>query len=475
MKDELLARTAALAGRYLDSLGERKVAATSTPESLRAAFGAPLGEAGRPPAEVLEALVAAAEGGLIASAGPRYFGFVIGGSLPAALAADWMASAWDQDAGLYACGPAAAVVEEVAAAWVLDLLGLPPAASVGFVTGGQMANFTGLAAGRHAVLERAGWDVEEDGLAGAPPVHVVIGDEAHVTILMALRLLGLGSRRAIRVPADGQGRLRPEALRKTLASLDGPTLVCAQAGNVNTGAFDPVGEISEAAHERGAWVHVDGAFGLWAAAAPERRHLARGIEQADSWATDGHKWLNVPYDCGIAIVRDRAAHKKAMTGRAAYLVQSSGAERDPQDWTPEFSRRARGFPVWAALRSLGRSGVAEMVERCCRLATRMADRLRAGAEPGRLQVRILNEVVLNQVLVQLEAAGAEAGPFTRAVVTRVQRDGTCWMAGTRWHEQDALRISISNWSTQDADIDRSAEAILACARAEAAAVGGGQS
>jgi glutamate/tyrosine decarboxylase-like PLP-dependent enzyme len=298
-------------------------------------------------------------------------------------------------------------------------------------------------------------------------VNVVIGDEAHVTILMALKLLGLGTRRAVRVPADGQGRLRPDALRKTLASLDGPTLVCAQAGNVNTGAFDPVGEICEAAHERGAWVHVDGAFGLWASAAPERRHLARDVDRADSWATDGHKWLNVPYDCGIAVVRDPAAHKKAMTGHAAYLMQSSGAERDPQDWVPEFSRRARGFPVYAALRSLGRSGVAEMVERGCRLATRLADRLRAGAGPG-LQVRVLNEVVLNQVLVQFERPGTEAGAFTRAVVARVQRDGTCWMAPTRWHEQDAMRISISNWSTREADIDRSVEAILACARAEAA-------
>ena len=475
MTDDLLARTADLAGRYLASLAGRPVAATATPESLRAALGGALGEAGRSPTSVVEALVAGAEGGLMASAGPRYFGFVIGGSLPAALAADWMASAWEQNAGLYACGPAAAIVEEVAAGWVLDLLGLPASASVGFVTGGQMANFTGLAAGRHAVLERAGWDVGEDGLHGAPSVNVVIGEEAHVTILMALRLLGLGSRRVVRVPADTQGRMRPEALRETLASLDGPTLVCAQAGNVNTGSFDPVGEIAEAAHERGAWVHVDGAFGLWASAAPPRRHLTRGVERADSWATDGHKWLNVPYDCGIAIVRDPAAHKKSMTGRAAYLVQSSGAERDPQDWTPEFSRRARGFPVWAALRSLGRSGVAEMVERCCRLATRMADRLRAGAEPGRLEVRILNEVVLNQVLVQFAPTGADAGAFTRAVVARVQGEGTCWMAGTRWREQDAMRISISNWSTEDADIDRSVEAILACARAEAAAAGGGKS
>jgi glutamate/tyrosine decarboxylase-like PLP-dependent enzyme len=295
----------------------------------------------------------------------------------------------------------------------------------------------------------------------------VVGAEAHVTILTSLRLLGLGSGPAVRVAADGQGRMQVDALRRTLATLDGPTIVCAQAGNVNTGAFDPVGEISDLAHERGAWVHVDGAFGLWAAIAPGRAHLFRGVERADSWATDGHKWLNVPYDSGIAIVRDRVAHKAAMTGRAAYLVQSDGAERDPQDWTPEFSRRARGFPVYAALRSLGREGLTALVERCCRLATHMADRLRAGAAGAGVEVRILNEVVLNQVLLRFEPTGGDAGAFTRAVVGRVQREGTCWMAGTRWHELDAMRISISNWSTTEEDIDRSAKAILACARAEA--------
>jgi glutamate/tyrosine decarboxylase-like PLP-dependent enzyme len=417
---------------------------------------------GADPAAVIEHLAAAADAGLVASAGPRYFGFVIGGSLPAALAADWLATVWDQDAGLYACGPAAAVVEEVAAGWLLDLFALPAAASVGFVTGGQMANFTGLAAGRHAVLDRAGWDVEEDGLIGAPAVNVVIGEEAHVTILTALRMLGLGSRRVVRVAADGQGRIRVDELRSTLARLEGPTIVCAQAGNVNTGGFDPVGEIADIAHERGGWVHVDGAFGLWAATSPQLRHLVRGVDRADSWATDGHKWLNVPYDCGIAIVRDAAAHKAAMTGRASYLVQSRGAERDPQDWTPEFSRRARGFAVYAALKSLGRDGVTALVERCCRLARRMADRL--AAAPG---ARILNEVVLNQVLVRFEPTnGVDADAFTKAVVARVQREGTCWMAGSRWHGLDAMRISVSNWSTTEADIDRSAEAILAAARAE---------
>jgi glutamate/tyrosine decarboxylase-like PLP-dependent enzyme len=471
MSDPLLSRTAALAEQFLDSLRERPVAATATRETLAARMGGALPAHGQAPLEVVEALAAAAQdGGLMASAGPRYFGFVIGGSVPAALAADWLVSTWDQDAGLYACGPAAAVVEDVAAGWLLDLFGLPPSCSVGFVTGGQMANFTGIAAGRHAVLARAGYDVEEDGLRGAPPVHVVVGAEAHVTILTALRLLGLGSGRALRVPADGQGRMKADELRRTLASLDGPTIVCAQAGNVNTGAFDPVGEISDIAHEKGAWVHVDGAFGLWAAIAPARAHLFRGVERADSWATDGHKWLNVPYDSGIAIVRDPAAHKAAMTGRAAYLVQSDGAERDPQDWTPEFSRRARGFPVYAALRSLGRDGATALVERCCQLATRMAGRLRDGAPAG-VEVQILNEVVLNQVLVRFEPRRGDAGAFTKAVVARVQREGTCWMAGTRWHERDAMRISISNWSTTEDDIDRSAQAILACARAEAEAGG----
>jgi glutamate/tyrosine decarboxylase-like PLP-dependent enzyme len=462
-EEQLLDRIAGLSRRFLETLPGRPVAARGDLASLRRALGGALPSTGADAAAVIEDLAAAAEPGLMASAGPRYFGFVIGGSLPAALAADWLTTAWDQNAGLYACGPAAAVVEEVSAAWLLELFGLPPTASVGFVTGCQMANFTGIAAGRHAVLERAGWDVEEDGLIGAPAINVVVGDEAHVTVLTALRMLGLGSRRVVRVAADGQGRMKPDALRAALAGLTGPTIVCAQAGNVNSGAFDPVGEIADATHERGGWVHVDGAFGLWAAASPDLQQHTRGVERADSWATDGHKWLNVPYDCGLAIVRDAAAHKTAMTGRAAYLIQSSGSERDPQDWTPEFSRRARGFPVYAALKSLGRSGVADLVDRCCRLARRMADRL--AAAPG---VRILNEVVLNQVLVRFEApAGGDADAFTKAVIARVQREGTCWMAGSRWHGVDVMRISVSNWSTEEPDIDRSAEAILAAARAEA--------
>ncbi|HUG54813.1 MAG TPA: aminotransferase class V-fold PLP-dependent enzyme [Vicinamibacteria bacterium] len=463
-----MAGTAEIARRFLEGLPRRPVRASADLATLRAAFGGVLPARGADPLAVVQQVAAAADPGLVASAGPRYFGFVIGGSLPAAMAVEWLVSTWDQNAGLYACSPAAAVVEEVAAQWLLGLLGLPPESSVGFVTGCQMANFTGLAAGRHAVLARAGWQVEEDGLAGAPPVDVVIGEEAHVTVLTALRVLGLGSRRHLRVPTDAQGRMRVDALRQALAPLRGPTIVCAQAGNVNTGAFDPIGEIAEAAHERRAWVHVDGAFGLWAAASPALRHLVRGVEQADSWATDAHKWLNVPYDSGLAIVRDPAAHKTALTGRAAYLVQSSGVERDEQDWTPEFSRRARGFAVYAALRSLGSDGVAALVERCCRLARRMAERL--SPAPG---VSVLNEVVLNQLLVRFApASAADPDAFTRAVVARVQAEGTCWMAGTRWQGKDAMRLSFSNWSTTEADVDRSAEAILACARAEAGQGGG---
>jgi glutamate/tyrosine decarboxylase-like PLP-dependent enzyme len=351
-------------------------------------------------------------------------------------------------------------VEQVAGDWVVDLLGLPRTASVGFVTGGQMANTTALAAARYAVLRRAGWDVEEDGLIGAPAVQVLLGDEAHVTVSAALRMLGLGQRRAIRVPADDQGRMRVDGLRHALAGCDGPTIVCAQAGNVNSGAFDPLGDVAELAHGRGAWLHVDGAFGLWAAASPTTERLLRGVERADSWATDAHKWLNVPYDSGLVFCAHPQAHRAAMTSAAAYLVQSAGRERDPYDWVPESSRRARAFPLYAALRALGRSGLREMIERNCALARRMADRL--AAAPG---VAILNEVVLNQVLARLGPPGAtaevpEADAFTREVVARVQGDGTCWLGGTIWRGRAALRISISNWSTTETDVDRSAEAIL---------------
>ncbi len=459
----LLRHVAELAEAFLQGATKRPVAAAASLDELRTALGGPLGEQGAGPAQVIDDLACGAERGIVASAGPRYFGFVIGGSVPAALAADWLTSAWDQNAGLYATSPAASVVEEAAASWLLELFGLPATAGVGFVTGCQMANLTGLAAARHAVLRRVGWDVERQGLQGAPTVRVVIGDEAHVTILSSLRLLGLGSDRAQRVPTDGQGRMLPDALRRVLAAGDGPTIVCAQAGNVNTGAFDPLDVIGPITRERGAWLHVDGAFGLWAAASPALRHHVRGLTFADSWATDAHKWLNVPYDCGIVIVADAAAQRAAMGAQASYLVQSAGGERDPFEWVPEFSRRARGFVVWAALRSLGRRGVAELVERCSRLAARMAERL--ASTPG---VRVLNEVVLNQVLVRFEPpAGGDADAFTKKVIARVQRDGTCWLGGTLWHDMHAMRISVSNWSTTEEDADRSAAAILAAARREA--------
>jgi glutamate/tyrosine decarboxylase-like PLP-dependent enzyme len=458
---EALRRAAALAESFLGGLAERPVPPRASVAELRAALGGPLPESGTDPVTIVEDLARGAEGGLMASAGPRFFGFVIGGSLPAAVAADWLTSAWDQNAGLYATSAAASVAEEVAAGWLLELFGLRAGTAVGFVTGCQMANFAGIAAGRHAVLRRAGWDVEDLGLQGAPPLHVVVGDDAHVTIFTSLRMLGLGGGRAKRVAVDGQGRMRPDDLARVLATCDGPTIVCAQAGNVNTGAFDPFDGIVQIVRERGAWLHVDGAFGLWAAASPRKRDLLRGAEQADSWATDGHKWLNVPYDCGLVLAADAGALRSAMTAKASYLIHSDGATRDPFEFTPEFSRRARGFATYAALRSLGRTGVAELVERCCRHAARMAERLAAG--PG---VRVLNDVVLNQVLVRFEKPGRDADEFTRAVVARVQREGTCWLSGTRWQGKEAMRVSVSNWSTTEADVERSADAILAAVRAE---------
>jgi glutamate/tyrosine decarboxylase-like PLP-dependent enzyme len=462
-----LRRAAELAADFLDRLPDRPVATPVALAELRGALGGPMPDRGEDPRRVIEDLASDVEGGLVGSAGPRYFGFVVGGGVPAALAADWLASAWDQNAGLYALSPSAAVVEEVAGAWLIDLFGLPEASSIGFVTGATMANFTALAAGRHAVLERIGRNVEEEGLLGAPPIAVVVGDEAHVTIFASLQMLGLGRRaRVHRVAADEHGRMRADALRETLARIDGPTIVCAQAGNVNTGAFDPLPEIVAAVRERpNAWLHVDGAFGLWAAAVPELRDRVAGLADADSWTTDAHKWLNVPYDSGVVIVRDAAAHHAAMTLGAAYYVESAGGERDSYNWVPESSRRARGFAVYAALRSLGRSGLAEMIGRCCSLARRMADGLR-GADG----VRILNDVVLNQVLVRFEPPGGGDGDaFTRAVISAVQADGTCWLGGTTWHGMAAMRISVSNWSTTEADADMSVEAILRLAREAAGA------
>lgn len=475
-RDALLHRAAEIAVDFLDRLPDRPVGPPVDLPALRKALGGPMPAAPNDPRQVIEALARDAEMGIVGSAGPRYFGFVTGGGVPAALAADWLASAWDQNAMVYALSPAAAVVEEVAGGWLIGLFGVPDGSSVGFTSGATMANFTAIAAARHAVLERAGWNVEDDGLFGAPPIAVVVGEEAHITVFAALKMAGLGRTRVHRVPADDQGRMRPDALAKTLAGIDGPTIVCAQAGNVNTGAFDPMEPIVDAV--RGlpnAWLHVDGAFGLWAAAVPTLADRVAGLAGADSWTTDAHKWLNVPYDSGIVICRDAAAHHAAMTLGAAYYVETAGGERDPYNWVPESSRRARAFAIYAALRSLGRSGLGGMIEGCCSLARRMAERLRGA--PG---VTILNDVVLNQVLVRFappsggvnaaeSSSSAASDDFTRRVIAAVQADGTCWAGGTTWHGMAAMRISVSNWSTTEADADMSVEAILRCAREVAAA------
>jgi glutamate/tyrosine decarboxylase-like PLP-dependent enzyme len=450
----LLRRTADLALDYLETLPDRHVAPTATLDELRARLGGELNAEPEDPVAVIEAMGRESDGGVMASAGPRFFGFVIGGSLPAALAADWLATAWDQNAGLFATGPAAAVAEETAARWLLELFGLPGSASVGFTTGCQMSHVVCLAAARRGVLLAAGWDVDSDGLAGAPPVTVIVGGEVHVTVPIALQILGLGSQRVVRTAVDGQGRMDPSSLREILSTVEGPTIVCAQSGNVNTGAFDPLDAIADAISGRPAtWLHVDGAFGLWAAVVPGMRHLLNGAERADSWSTDAHKWLNVPYDSGIAIVRDPQLHRAAVMLSAAYLIQSHGETRDNSDWVTEFSRRARGWPVYAALRSLGSEGVTALVERCCRLARRMAAGL--AVADG---VIILNDVVLNQVLVRF---GDDDG-LTRDVVRRLQEDGTAWTSGSTWHGMAVMRLSVSNWSTTDRDIDLTVDAILRC-------------
>jgi glutamate/tyrosine decarboxylase-like PLP-dependent enzyme len=439
----LLRRTAELAADFLDSLEDRRVFPRVSADELRESLGAPLQDAPLEPEHVVEQLAAAADPGLVAMPSGRYFGFVIGGGLPAALAADWLATAWDQNAGLYVGGPSASVVEQIVREWVCDLLGLPADASIGFVTGTQMGSVTALAAARYRVLERAGWDVGRDGLAGGPRVRVLVGAQRHVTIDRALRLLGLGEPET--VAADGQGRMDAGALRAVLERADGPTIVCAQAGEVNTGAFDPFEEIADAAAAHGAWLHVDGAFGLWAAASPRLRQLVRGVERADSWITDAHKWLNVPYDSALVLTSDPEAHRAAMTISASYLIQDDGARavRDQVDWVPEFSRRARGFAVYAALRSLGRSGLAELVERACDCAQRFADGV--ASLPG---AELLNDVVLNQVLFRFGSDDE-----TDEVLRRVQDLGDVWMSGTTWDGRRAIRISVSNWQTTGAEID----------------------
>jgi glutamate/tyrosine decarboxylase-like PLP-dependent enzyme len=440
---ELLEQAAGRGIRYLEGLSRRSVLpAASSLERLRE-LGGPFPTESTEAAEVLALLDEIGSPATVATAGQRYFGFVTGGALPATVAANWLAGAWDQCAGLEVLSPVSAALEEIVRQWLVEIFRLPAGSGVGFVTGATMANFSALAAARHAVLERTGWDVEADGLFGAPPITVIVGDEVHVSLQKALAMLGLGRSRVVRVPADGQGRMRAEALPK----ISGPAIVCTQAGNVNSGSFDPAHEICGAAHAAGAWVHVDAAFGLWAVVAPARAHLAAGLEEADSWATDGHKWLNVPYDSGIVLVREPRHLQAALSVNAAYLVH--GEKREPNQFTPEMSRRARGVELWAALRALGRAGLSELIERNCRGAARFAEGLKvAGYE-------ILNDVVLNQVLVSF---GSDE--TTRRVVSAVQEDGTCWCAGTTWQGRAAMRISVSSWATTDADIERSLAAII---------------
>ena len=457
---DVLDRARDLAHAYLQQVRTRHVGGTATQAALVAALGGPLPEGPRDSIEVIERLARDADAGLAATVGPRYFGFVTGGALPVTVAAEWLASAWDQNGGLYVMSPAVAVMEDIVSRWLVDLLGLPPRSSVGFVTGCHMANFTGLAAARHEVLRRAGWDVEAQGLQRAPRVTVIVGGEVHVSAIGALRMLGFGTDELRRVPVDSQGRMRPDLLREVLSTVSGPAIVCAQAGNVSTGASDPIGLIVDLAHARGAWVHVDGAFGLWAATVPELAAQVEGMERADSWATDAHKWLNVPYDSGLAIVADPAPHRAALSLQASYLQRGDDEERVGMDWVPESSRRARVIPLYALVRALGRQGIADLVRRTCALARRMAARL--SRQPD---VAILNEVVLNQVLVQFSGLrGRDADVTTREVIDRVQADGTCWAGGAVWQGRQAMRISVSNWSTTEEDIDRSADAILRCHR-----------
>jgi glutamate/tyrosine decarboxylase-like PLP-dependent enzyme len=452
---DVLYDAARLAREFTDGLPSRQVGETATVEELRAGLTRELTEDGEDPRTVIAELALDVEPGLIASPGPRYFGFVIGGALPVAVAADWLTSAWDQNGGGYAASPSLSVAEEVAARWVRELLGLPGDCGLGFVTGCQMAHFTCLAAARHAVLRDAGWDVEAHGLQGAPDLRVIAGANRHVTVDVACRMLGLGGERLQLVASDDQGRMRPEELEGVLDQRSGPTVVCAQAGEVNSGAFDPLSEVVEICRTHGAWCHVDGAFGLWAAVSPARRRLLEGFDRADSWATDGHKWLNVPYDCGIAAVADASAHRTAMTSSAAYIPDHDEGIPWGFDWTPEYSRRARGVTVYAALRSLGRRGVADLIDRCCDHAQVIAARL--GAADG---VEVVNDVVLNQVLVRF----ADDDETTNAVIEAVQRDGTCWLGGSTFKGQAVMRISVVGWQTTAGDIERSAAAILAAAR-----------
>jgi glutamate/tyrosine decarboxylase-like PLP-dependent enzyme len=445
---ELLSDVATRASRYLAGINERPVAPSSEAIARLQGLGGPLPDASADPAQILALLDEIGSPATVGTTGGRFFGFVVGGTLPASLAANWLAGAWDQNAAMQIMSPVAAKVEEIVESWMVDLLGLPQGTGAGFVTCTTMASFSGLAAARSALLRRAGWNVEDIGLFGAPPLRVVVGQEVHVSLLRALAMVGLGRSRVTTVPADGQGRMRADAL----PPLDEQTIICLQAGNVNTGAFDPAKEICARAREAGAWVHVDGAFGLWGAVSPLYAPLVDGFENADSWAVDCHKWLNVPYDSGMVLVRDPDHLRRALpTGNAAYLTQSS--QREPWQFTPDASRRARGVELWAALRSLGRTGLREMIERNCRQARLFADRLRAAG------IRVLNDVVLNQVLVSFGSPDE-----TRRVIAEIQSDGTCWCGGTVWQNQTAMRISVSSWATTDEDVERSVAAMVRIAK-----------
>jgi glutamate/tyrosine decarboxylase-like PLP-dependent enzyme len=462
--DEALLAAADAARAWLDSLPGRPVRPDATARDMLAAFSEPLPEDGMDPAAVVRDLAERAGPGLMASGSGRFHGWVIGGALPAAIGADWLVSAWDQNSAMSEPFPATTMIEQVVAGWVLDLLDLPRGASVGFVTGGQMANTACLAAARNHVLAAHGWDVEESGLQGAPRVTVLVGEQRHDSIDASLRALGLGASTALVVEGDEAGRMRPEALAAAAGGVRGPTIVCVQVGNVNGGAVDAVGEIAEAVRRDDLWVHADGAFGLWARAAPAYRHLVAGVERADSWATDAHKWLNTPYDCGIAVCAQPSAHRRAMGVRAAYLPHGGDAGlRDPIDYNPELSRRARSVPVWAALRQLGRRGVAELVERCCRMAERLAALL--SEADG---VEVLHQD-LNQVVVRfLDPEGRDHDAHSRAVVARAQAEGTCYPSGTVWRGVAGVRLSVSSWRTGPEDVDRSVAALLAAHRGSTA-------
>ena len=441
---ELLRRTAEIAADYLESLDERRVFPDATIEGLVGALGGRLPEERSDPLAVVEAMARAVEPGVVATAGPRYFGYVTGGALPATVAADWLTTAWDQPAAFGVLGVSASIVEEIAGGWLKELFGLPAHASFAITTGCQMAHVTALAAARHDVLSTRGWDVREKGLVGSPPIRVVVGRFRHATVDRALRLLGIGNEQIDVVAADSAARMRPDALREALAAGDRPTIVCAQSGEVNTGSYDPLPQILEIVRETDAWLHVDGAFGLWVAASPSRRHLVGGVGDADSWAADGHKWLNVPYDCGLAFCAKPAPHNTAMSMKASYYEGQGAWARDAADWTPESSRRARAFTVYAALRSLGRRGIADLVDGCCSHAARFAEGV--SKLPG---CEVLNEVVINQVLFRFADEAT-----TSAVLARVQESGEAWMGGTTWDERTAIRLSVSNWRTTEADIDR---------------------